>query len=133
MTRVLLLPLFVTIGLLAACDVGPPYSPPPGPGPAPQTRVVGVRLSPDTVAALDTVLIHVLIEDSLDTRFRFLWGMPNTLPVDGRLDGLRIRHIAPRTSTTPGLVSPAGSSVIITNDVPGSSAVTHSFSIPVRN
>ncbi|MEL6616649.1 MAG: hypothetical protein AAFQ43_12980 [Bacteroidota bacterium] len=134
MTRTLLLPLFATVGLLVACDTGITTTP-PGPGPAPQTRVIGVRLDPDTVAALDTVLIHVLIEDSLDTRFRYLWGFDRSfvLPVDGRLDGPRIRFIAPRTSTTPGRVANTVTSVTITNDVPGTRPVRHSFSIPIRN
>ena len=130
------LPLAAALAL-AACDVslGPPPSTPPDP-PAPlQTRVERVELSPDTVAVGDTVLIHVVIRDSLDTSFRYIWGMPrkSMIPVDGRLDGPRVRVVAPRTSEVPGRVVPAGTSVYVTNGVQGSRGVTYSFSIPIRN
>ena len=77
MIRVLSLPLVVAFfATLAACDgLGPPASIPPGPPPAAQTRVVRLTLDPDTVAVGDTTLIHVVIEDSLDTRFRYLWAI----------------------------------------------------------
>ena len=120
----------------AGCDsIGPPPLVPPGPPSPAQTRVVRLTLDPDTVLARDTVLVHVVIEDSLDTRFRYLWGMDRAslLPVDGRIDGPRVRHIAPRTSDEAGRVVNAGSSVIITNEVPGTRAVTYSFSIPILN
>ena len=125
---------FVCTAALAACDTGITTTPPAPPPPA-QTRVLGIRLDPDTVAVADTVLIHAVIEDSLDTRFRFLWGMQEStmLPVDGRMDGSRIRFVAPRTSTESGRVVSIGTSVIVTNDVPGTRSVLHSFDIPVLN
>ena len=118
---------------LVACDIGPPATAPPSTGGGPQTRVVRLTLDPDTVAVGDTTPIHVVIEDSLDTRYRYVWLMPNTLPVDGRTDGPRIQLVAPRTSDVPGRVSSAGASVRITNDVPGTRSVVYSFSIPIRN
>ena len=135
MTRVVLLPVFATVVLLAACDVGTPFSPPPGPPPPAQTRVVRLTLDPDTVAVGDTTLIHVVIEDSLDASFRYDWGIREELllPVEGRFDGPRIQFVAPRTSQDPGRVVPAISSVRITNDVPGTRGVTYSFAIPIRN
>ena len=132
--HLLALPLAALIAL-AACDVGPPTTLPPDPPPPVQTRVVRLTLDPDTVAAEDTVLIHVVIRDSLDTSFRYIWGMPrkSMIPVDGRLDGPRVRVVAPRTSEVPGRVVPAGTSVYVTNGVQGSRGVTYSFSIPIRN
>ncbi|OZC04430.1 hypothetical protein [Rubricoccus marinus] len=118
---------------LVACDIGPPATAPPSTGGGPQTRVVRLTLDPDTVAVGDTTLIHVVITDSLDTSFRYLWGMPYTLPVEGRSDGPKVRFIAPRTSDVPGRVSSAGASVRITNDAPGTRSVVYSFSIPIRN
>ena len=132
-SRPLALPLAALLAL-AACDtIGPGPSPPPGPPPPAQTRVVRLTLDPDTVAVGDTTLIHVVIRDSLDARFRYLWGMFNTLPVDGRTDGPRIRFVAPRTSTDSGRLVGAGASVTITNDVPGTRPVRYSFSIPILN
>ena len=109
-------------------------TPPDPPSPA-QTRVVRLTLDPDTVAVGDTTLIHVVIEDSLDTRFRYVWGMPSELmlPVDGRLDGPRVGVIVPRTSTDSGRVVPAGTLVRITNDVPGTRSVVYAFDIPILN
>ena len=126
------LALSVMLSALAACDVGPVTTPLDPPTPA-QTRVVRLTLDPDTVAVGDTTLIHVVIEDSLDARFRYEWGMPNTLPVDGRLDGPQIRFVAPRVSEDTGLVLSVSSGVRITNDIPGTRAVVHSFSIPILN
>ena len=120
------------LATFAACDIGVTTTPPDPPTPS-QTRVVRLTLDPDTVAVGDTTLIHVVIEDSLDTRFRYEWGMPNTLPVDGRLDGPRIRFVAPRVSEDSGLVMNVPSLVRITNDVPGTRAVTHAFAVPILN
>ena len=122
------------LSALAACDVGPVTTPPDPPAPA-QTRVVRLTLSPDTVAVGDTTLIHVVIKDSLDARFRYEWGIDRSyrLPVDGRLDGSQIRFIAPRVSSDTGLVMHVPTLVRITNDVRGTRAVVHAFSIPILN
>ena len=126
--------LVATLGALSACDVGPVTTPPDPPAPA-QTRVVRLTLSPDTVAAGDTALVHVVIEDSLDARFRYNWGMPreSMIPVSGRLDGPQVRFVAPRTSEDSGRVVSAGTSVYITSGVPGTRGVTYSFDIPILN
>lgn len=124
--------LVVALAMLAACDIGVTTTPPDPPSPS-QTRVVRLTLDPDTVAVGDTTLIHVVIEDSLDTQFRYEWDMPvsQLLPVDGSLDGPRIRFVVPPLGGTPGEVLTITSSVKITNDVPGTRSVTHSFAIPV--
>ena len=128
--RRLLIPLLAFV--LAACDVGVNTTPPDPPRPA-QTRVVRLTLDPDTVAVGDTTLIHVVIEDSLDTRFRYYWGGQESrlYPVNGRLDGPRVRYVPPRLRAEPGEVRNVISSVGITNDVPGTRSVVYSFSIPV--
>ena len=74
------LSLLLTVGLLAclaACDSIGVNTRPPGPGPAPQTRVLRLTLDPDTVVVGDTTLITVAIEDSLDARFRYDWIIPS--------------------------------------------------------
>ena len=119
---------------LAACDAFPRTTPPDPPAPS-QTRVVRLTLDPDTVAFGDTVLTHVVIEDSLDTRFRYEWGSDRSqlVPVDGQLNGPRVRFIPPRLRADSGEVRNITSSVWITNDVPGTRSVTYSFSIPVQH
>ena len=94
-----------------------------------------LTLDPDTVAVGDTTLIHVVIEDSLDTRFRYDWSLheEHILPVDGRLDGPRIRFVAPRGSPDSGRVTHVVSSVWVTNGVQGTRSVTYSYSIPILN
>ena len=118
---------------LAACDAFPRTTPPDPPSPS-QTRVVRLTLDPDTVAFGDTVLIHVVIEDSLDTPFRYEWGAQESrlVQVDGRLDGPRIRYVPPGLGAQPGEVRNITSSVWITNNVPGTRSVTYPFSIPVQ-
>ena len=133
MKHLFALPLAAGLAL-TACDVGVTTPPPAPPSPT-QTRVVRLTLDPDTVVVGDTTLIHAVIEDSLDTSFRYEWGIRENLllPVGGRLDGPRIRFVAPRTSQDSGRVVPAISSVRTTNDVPGTRGVTYSFAIPIRN
>ncbi len=64
-----------------------------------QTNILGVHLTRDSVAVGDTVYIHCVIEDSLDTSFEFAWNIRGSqVPVDGRTDGARIGWIA---TTTP--------------------------------
>ena len=131
MTRAAL--LATALAALAACDAGGVYSPPPDPLPPPPTRVVRLTLDPDTVVVGDTALFHVVIEDSLDTGFRYVWSSPEErlVPVDGRTDGPRVRWIAPRTSGGPGEVRSVGGTVGIISEVPRTRAVIYSYSIPV--
>ena len=131
----LLFPALALALAAAACDSSGFSTTPPGPGPAPQTRVLSLTLDPDTVAVGDTTLISVVIEDSLDTHFRYEWGIREDLivPVNGRLDGPRIRFVAPRTSDDFGRIVSAASLVYITNGVSGTRGVTYSFDIPILN
>lgn len=79
----------IVIALMASdCTLGTP-----DPEPIPQTRVLEIKLTPDTVAVGDTVLIHCVIEDSLDSRFKFYWnlGEERTIPVNGSFTGPRIK------------------------------------------
>ena len=103
MSAVMIRPLLLLLTLaLAACDTFPKTTPPDPPRPS-QTRVVRLTLDPDTVAVGDTTLIHVVIEDSLDTRFRYEW-IGNVVPVDGRINGPRVRWVAPQITASPGEV-----------------------------
>ena len=136
-----LLPLAFALAVcaaLVACDgLG---SPPPGPPPPLQTRILEIRLEPDTVAAADTVLMHAVIEDSLDTSFRYEWDGVGTshndwryLPVDGRRDGPRVRFIAPEFSNSPGEVVNVVNGVRVDNDEPGTRPQYKTFYVPVQN
>ena len=127
-----LVALSVLVVALAACDTFPKTTPPDPPAPA-VTRVVRVTLDPDTVAVGDTTLIHVVVEDSLDTRLRFIWSMPKEwlVPVDGGLEGPRVRFVAQPTSGGPGEVRIVSGGVGITDDLPRTRSVDIVFDIPV--
>ncbi|MEO1021766.1 MAG: hypothetical protein AAFW89_04430 [Bacteroidota bacterium] len=66
------------------------------PIPVYQTEILEIRMTPDTVAVNDTLLIECIIKDSLDTRFVFQWGLNEAriVPVNGRTDGSIIRWVA---------------------------------------
>ena len=137
--RLLALPLAGLLAL-AACDLAALDSPPPAPPPPVQTYVLGVRLHPDTVAVGDTLLIHAVIRDSLDARFRFNWsGLTNPysewryLPVDGQRDGPRVRFIVPDIGGEPGEVVGMTSGVRVDNEVPGTRPISYPFNIPVQH
>lgn len=58
-----------------------------------QTKILEVRVIPDTVAVGDTVLFHCIIEDSLDPSFEFKWlTIPDDdlIPVDGEINGPKV-------------------------------------------
>lgn len=126
-------PVYFALALcttLVACDgFGP--SPPPEPPPPPLTRVVALRFDPDTVAVADTMLIHVVVEDSLNDGLTYDWQMGPIIPVDGRTNGPRIGWIAQPTGGQPGEVKTVVGSVLIRSDVPGSRILSYVFSIPV--
>ena len=92
-----------------------------------------MTLDPDTVAVGDTTLIHVVVEDSLDAGLRFIWSMPEAwlVPVDGGLEGPRVRFVAQPTGRGPGEVEPASGGVGITDDLPRTRSVDIVFDIPV--
>jgi len=123
--------------LLAAtgCDAAPPFGTPPDPPPPPQTEILEIRLDPDTVAVGDTVLIHAVIRDSLDSRFVYEWGLneDRVVPVNGTTMGPRIRFVAPQSSDTPGVVDPIGAYVEVDNGSTDSTTVLESFRIPILN
>lgn len=133
-SRVSLLALLLLAATLTGCD-GPPFGTPPDPEPPPQTEILEIRLDPDTVAVGDTVLIHVVIRDSLDTRFVYEWGLDEdrVVPVDGTTMGPKIRYIAPRSSDVSGEVDPIRRSVEIDNGSTDSTKVVESFRIPILN
>ncbi len=69
-----------------------------------QTEFVDIIVTPDTVAVGDTILVHAIIEDSLDTRFKFNWTMKKLIPVNGKIDGPMIKWEAIRYTNNQGEV-----------------------------
>jgi hypothetical protein len=59
--------------LVAGCDFSPGGGENP---PVFQTEILEVRVEPNPVAVGDTTTLTVIIEDSLDTSFRFSWFIP---------------------------------------------------------
>ena len=119
--------------LLVLSGCGDLFGSPPDPPQELQTEILEIRLMPDTVAVGDTLLIHAIISDSLDSRFKYFWGLGDLIPVNGTTVGPKIRFIAPRTSDVAGEVSPVTSSVRVDNASTDSLAVTELFDIPVLN
>lgn len=127
--KLFLVGLFVITGI-NNCTLGTT-----DPDPVPQTKVLSIELYPDTVAVGDTVLIHVSIEDSLDTRFRFYWGFPEEeqIPVNGTIYSNKIKWITKSTSQISGEVKTANTGVRIDNGSIDSLSVTELFEIPILN
>ncbi|MEQ9308254.1 MAG: hypothetical protein RLN90_02300 [Balneolaceae bacterium] len=92
MYKIKLLNIFFLVLLLSGCDISFPGSA-GDPEPIFQTTILSINFSPDTLIVGDTLTIHCLISDSLDERFKFNWnlGSDRTLPVNGVLDGNKIR------------------------------------------
>ncbi len=118
----------VMIALLEACGSGEgpdTYYPP-------QTRIVRIDLTPDTVATRDTVLIHCVIKDSTDTRFKYYWGFQkDTIAVNGTTTGPYIRWIAPDLSISKDSVLNIQGNVAVDDGRTDSLAVGGGFTIPV--
>ena len=86
---ILTLACFFALALLyAGCDAFPETEP-PDPDPPVQTEIVRIDVVPSPVAAGDTALFRAVIEDSLDERFTYGWGVSS-----GRFAG-----VEPRFST----------------------------------
>lgn len=117
--------------LLGSCGLGS-YEGRPDDDPVPQTEILRFELTPDTVATEDTVLIHCVIEDSLDERFEYRWKLgSDTLAVNGTILGPRIRWIAPDLNISQGEVQESSAGIIIDNGSRDSAIVEGSFQIPV--
>ncbi len=99
----------------------------------PQTRILRIDLTPDTVATGDTVLIHCVIKDSLDLRFKYYWGLgKDTLAVNGTVTGPYIKFITPTFNTEPkDTVILVGGIVSVDNGGTDSLGVGAEFNIPV--
>ncbi|HKJ32495.1 MAG TPA: hypothetical protein VKA34_11740 [Balneolales bacterium] len=130
MIRILGLCVLVVI-LLESCGVGP------GSGGEteypPQTKILRIDLTPDTVATRDTVLIHCVIKDSLDKRFKYYWGMgPDTLAVYGTVTGPYLKYIAPAFNNRPnGSVVLVSGVITIDNGSSDSTSVSGEIDIPI--
>ena len=127
--------LICALILLNGCDAFGTRGTPPDPPPAPQTEILDIRLDPDTVVVGDTVLIHAVIRDSLDSRFVYDWRLneDRVVPVNGTTMGPKIRYVAPRTSDVTGEVIDVSGGVEIDNGSTDSTKVTENFDIPVLN
>ncbi|WP_457653037.1 hypothetical protein [Rhodocaloribacter sp.] len=90
-----------------------------------QTTILAVRVEPDPVAAGDTARFTCIIEDSLDTRFRFRWllsgpGARDTVTAVNYLD-----WVAPEVPDTYSHI------VWVDNGSPDSMFVKASFKVTV--
>ncbi len=97
-----------------------------------QTIILGFSFSPDTVAVGDTVLIKCIIEDSLDTSFRFDWGLENKIPINGRIDSSVIKWEAVEMSQQTNIVTQLRRSVTVDNSSETKEPVSESFSIKIQ-
>ncbi|WP_457653038.1 hypothetical protein [Rhodocaloribacter sp.] len=92
-----------------------------------QTRILAVRVEPDPVAAGDTARFTCIIEDSLDTRFRFRWIL------SGPGGGARVTEVnyldwvAPEVPDTTTFTH----GVEVDNGSPDSASVIKSFKVTV--
>ena len=68
-TLFLVLTALLLVGLLHGCSTAPDPEPPL------QTLILGVTVDPNPVAIGDTATFTCIIEDSLDKRFKFEWGI----------------------------------------------------------
>ena len=103
----------------------------------PQTKILEVRVQPDTVSPADTASFTCIITDSTDSRFKFYW-----LIRSGKVEGAKlidagyseydsgryrsIKWIAPSKSDTYSF------EVIVDNGSTDSVGVERSFSITVK-
>lgn len=103
------------------------------PVPIPQTTVLEIRMTPDTVAVNDTLLIECIIKDSLDSRFKFDWRLNDFRlePVEGKLDGNKIKWIAKNLNFQSDTFQLFGS-VIIDNGSKDSVEVRETISIIIK-
>ena len=126
--KIVLIYIAFIVLIYSACTFGTT-----DPDPIPQTKVLSINLYPDTVAVGDTVLIHCIIEDSLDMRFKFYWGFGSPIPVNGTIYGSRIKWEAKSTSDIPGEVRNGNTGVRIDNGSADLLPVTELISIPILN
>jgi len=122
----------IFLALLGACNFGVGQE--PEDEYPPQTRIIRIDLTPDTAATRDTVLIHCVIEDSTDSRFKYSWllGKNNILPVNGSTRGSYIRFVAPFFSSFPrDTIIVYSGSVLVDNGSSDSLMVSGDVNIPV--
>ena len=120
----------IFLALLGACNFGVGQE--PEDEYPPQTRIIRIDLTPDTVATRDTVLIHCVIEDSMDSRFKYYWGFQNdTIAVNGLTTGPYIRWITPDLSIPKDSIFEIMGNVVVDNGRTDSLAVGEEFIIPV--
>jgi hypothetical protein len=113
----------MTMALLpAGCIVDNPDVPEEKPL---QTSILEVRVEPDPVVVGDTARFTCLIEDSLDTRFRFRWLLFGELGIT-ITDVNHVEWVAPDVSDTT-----ITNWVEVDNGSPDSASVSKSFKVTV--
>jgi hypothetical protein len=117
--------------LLESCNIGPVSG---GETEYPlQKKILRIDLTPDTVATRDTMLIHCLIEDSTDTRFKYYWGLgaKNIIQVNGMITGAYIKFVAPNFTIPIDSVVIVTGGVAVDDGASDSLSPSASFDIPV--
>lgn len=109
----------------SSCGMFDSYEGGPDPDPVPQTEILRFELTPDTVATEDTVLIHCVIEDSLDESFKFDWNL------EKERRGPEIKWISPNFDASTGQVEIFNRAVTVDNGSVDSIEVDETFEIPV--
>jgi len=99
----------------------------------PQTRILRIDMTPDTVVSRDTMLIHCVIQDSLDTRFKFNWLLgTDTLAVNGTVIGSYINYVAPSfNNMKKGTIFIVSGTVGVDNGSSDSNVVIGNINIPI--
>lgn len=121
--------------LTSSCHIFDSYEGRPDDDPVPQTKILRFELTPDTVLVNDTLLVHCVIEDSLDTSFEFNWKirLGEVVPINGSITNDKIKWVASGFDyLDSGEVANISTGVIIDNGSEDSSFVHGTFNIIVR-
>lgn len=101
-----------------------------------QTRILDIKIQPDTVAVGDTARITCIIQDSTDKRFQFLWGFSYGKVLQAEYDSVVHKYSSGHSNcvlwiapNSPGLY--LGNGVRVDNST-DSTPVEQGFSLHVR-
>ena len=126
---------------LAGCEpTFGPESTPPTPPRAPAAQIYYHRISPDPVAVGDTATVYVAVVDSANVdQLRFDWTSRNGSrapawfePYEGRMDGPRIRIVAPDVGAEPGELWSVSLAVVISDREGEGRGVVYTYGLYVQ-